>query len=192
LHVVDLVGAAANHIVNHRSLEHIASRTSLQIDFGGGIKTSEDLLTAFDCGAEMVTVGSIAVRNPELVVSWLRHYGAAKIILGADVKDGRIAINGWREESQQELLPFLRYYTEQGVEKVICTDISRDGMLQGTAIELYKQILAAQPDLFLIASGGVSNIDDIRALDEAGIPAVIFGKAFYEGRITWKELYAYL
>ncbi|WP_071145244.1 1-(5-phosphoribosyl)-5-[(5-phosphoribosylamino)methylideneamino]imidazole-4-carboxamide isomerase [Bacteroides ihuae] len=189
LHVVDLDGAASHHVINYRTLEQIATRTSLIIDFGGGIKSDEDLVLAFENGAQMITGGSIAVKNPELFCKWIEQYGSEKIILGADVKDRMIAVNGWKDESTKELLPFLQEYIHKGIQKVICTDIACDGMLQGPAIDLYKEILALHPDLYLIASGGVSCIDDIKALHEAGIPAVIFGKALYEGRITMKELY---
>lgn len=192
LHVVDLDGAASHHIVNYRVLDQIASRTSLIIDFGGGIKSDQDLVIAFENGAEMVTIGSLAVKNPELFLKWLGCYGAEKIILGADVKDNKIAVNGWKDETTQDLFPFLKDYIHHGVEKVICTDISRDGMLDGPSIDLYKEILSQHPNLYLIASGGVSSIDDIYALEEARIPAVIFGKALYEGRITLKELQRFL
>lgn len=187
LHVVDLDGAASHHVVNYRVLDQIASRTSLVIDFGGGIKTDEDLIIAFDNGAQMVTLGSVAVknRNYSKMVDSIRQ---RKIILGADVKDNKISINGWKEESRQELMPFLKDYTKEGVFKVLCTDISRDGMLEGPSIELYKQILADFPDMHLIASGGVSCIEDIIQLEIAKVPAVVFGKALYEGKITLKEL----
>lgn len=188
LHVVDLDGAKSSHVVNYRILDMIASRTSLIIDFGGGIKTDEDLLIAFENGAQMVTLGSIAVKKPDLFKKWLQQYGSEKIILGADVKDNHISINGWKEESQQELIPFLTDYTKEGVRKVLCTDISRDGMLQGPSIELYKQMMKEFPEMHLIASGGVSCLQDIINLDEARIPAVVFGKALYEGRITMKDL----
>ncbi|MDO4165045.1 MAG: 1-(5-phosphoribosyl)-5-[(5-phosphoribosylamino)methylideneamino]imidazole-4-carboxamide isomerase [Bacteroides sp.] len=188
LHVVDLDGAASHHIVNYRILEQIASRTSLIIDFGGGVKSDEDLVIAFENGAQMVTGGSIAVKNPQLFCHWLQMYGSEKIILGADVKDRKIAVNGWKDESTCELFPFLEDYVQKGIRKVICTDIQCDGMLQGPSIALYKEILERNPGLYLIASGGVSNADDIRALEAAGVPAVIFGKALYEGRITMKEL----
>ena len=188
LHVVDLDGAKSSHIVNYKVLDAIAGHTSLVIDFGGGIKTDEDLTIAFEYGAQMVTLGSIAVKNPDLFKSWLHKYGAERIILGADVKDNRISVNGWKEESQQELLPFLADYTQEGIRKVLCTDISRDGMLQGPSIELYRQVMQQFPQMHLIASGGVSNLDDIIRLEEAGIPAVVFGKALYEGRITLKDL----
>lgn len=192
LHVVDLDGAASHHIVNYRTLEQIASRTSLVIDFGGGIKSDEDLILAFDSGADMVTGGSIAVKTPELFTRWLNRYGSEKIILGADVKDHLIAVNGWKDETTTALFPFLDEYIHKGIRKVICTDISRDGMLQGPSIELYKEILEQHSTLRLMASGGVSSMPDIIALDEAGVPGVIFGKALYEGRITMKELYDYL
>lgn len=192
LHVVDLDGAASHHIVNYKVLDQLASRTSLTIDFGGGIKSDEDLKIAFDNGAEMVTIGSLAVKSPELFLKWLNQYGPEKIILGADVKDNNIAVNGWKDETKQDLFPFLQDYIQHGITKVICTDISRDGMLEGPSINLYKEILEKHPGLYLIASGGVSNIDDIIALQEASIPAVIFGKALYEGRIQLKDLICFL
>ena len=188
LHVVDLDGAKSSHVVNYKVLDAIAGHTSLTIDFGGGIKTEEDLVIAFENGAHMVTLGSVAVKKPELFKKWLHQYGAEKIILGADVKDNRISVSGWLEEGPQELMPFLTDYTQEGVSKVLCTDISRDGMLQGPSIELYKQVMQRFPTMHLIASGGVSGVDDIIRLDEAGIPAVVFGKALYEGRITMKDL----
>lgn len=188
LHVVDLDGAASHHIVNYRVLDMIASRTSLIIDFGGGIKTDEDMLIAFENGAQMVTLGSVAVKNPDLFKKWLHQYGAEKIILGADAKDKRIAVSGWMEDSSLELLPFLHDYTKEGIYKVLCTDISKDGMLQGPSIALYKEIMKEFPEMHLIASGGVSCLQDLIALEEAGIPAVVFGKALYEGRITMKDL----
>lgn len=192
LHVVDLDGAASNHVVNYRTLKQIATQTSLTIDFGGGVKSDEDLMIAFENGARMVTGGSIAVKNPELFCRWLQKYGSEKIFLGADVKEHKIAVNGWKDESTCELFPFLKDYVEKGIRKVICTDISCDGMLQGPSTDLYKEILEQHPDLFLIASGGVSCADDIRTLDAAGVPAVIFGKALYEGRITFKELESFV
>lgn len=188
LHVVDLDGAKSKHVVNYRVLERIASRTSLKIDFGGGIKSDEDLVIAFENGAQMVTIGSIASQKPELFLKWLDAYGSDKMILGADTRDGFISVNGWLEESRQELLPYLGEYIKHGVKNVLCTDIHKDGMLQGPSIGLYKQIMSAYPTLHLIASGGVSSLDDIRQLNEAGIPAVVFGKALYEGRFTLKEL----
>ena len=189
LHVVDLDGARSKHVVNYKVLERIAASTSgLVIDFGGGIKSDEDLRIAFDSGASLVTVGSIAATQPEMFIGWLQEYGADRLILGADVKDGRISINGWKEESTQELLPFLDLFIQKGTRHVLCTDISKDGMLQGPATPLYRKIMARYPECRLIASGGVSGMQDIIALDEAGIPAVVFGKAIYEGRISLKEL----
>lgn len=184
LHVVDLDGAASQHIVNYKVLEEIATRTSLIIDFGGGLKTDEDLRIAFESGAQMVTGGSIAVKHPEVFSRWLTVYGVDRIILGADVKDKRIAVSGWREDSELDLFEFVDGYRSQGVTQVICTDIRRDGMLQGPAVDLYREMLARDPELHLIASGGVSGMDDIYRLQEAGVPGVIFGKALYEGRIT--------
>lgn len=188
LHVVDLDGAASHHVVNYRILDMIASRTSLVIDFGGGIKTDEDMLIAFENGAQMVTLGSVAVKKPDLFKKWLNQYGADKIILGADAKDKRIAVSGWLEDSQLDLMDFLHDYTQEGIRKVLCTDISKDGMLQGPSIGLYKEIMEAFPEMHLIASGGVSCLQDIISLEEAGIPAVVFGKALYEGRITMNDL----
>lgn len=190
LHVVDLDGAKSRHIVNSQVLRSIAEETHLMVDFGGGIKTDDDIRTAFDCGAQMVTIGSIAVTQPDLFISWLRQYGADRLILGADVRNGKISINGWKEDSTEDLLPFLRRYVDAGVRNVLCTEISKDGTLQGPATDLYQRVMEAYPGLHLIASGGVSCIDDIRALDAAGIPAVVFGKAIYEGRINLKELIA--
>ena len=188
LHVVDLDGAKSKHIVNSPVLSRITTETQLTVDFGGGIKTDEDIEKAFAAGASMVTVGSIAVTQPELFMGWLAKYGADRMILGADVRNGKISINGWKEDSTEDLLPFLKKYIEAGVKTVLCTEISKDGTLQGPAIELYKEVMAAYPQLHLMASGGVSSIDDIRALDAAGIPAVVFGKAIYEGRIDLREL----
>lgn len=188
LHVVDLDGAKSQHIVNYNIIERIADHTSLVIDFGGGIKTNEDIDIAFASGASLVTVGSVAVKNPKLFSEWLEKYSPAKVILGADVKNGLISINGWKEEGNDQLMPFLQNYVNQGVENVLCTDISKDGMLEGPAIELYKQIMEQFPEMRLIASGGVSCIEDIEALDAAGIPAVVFGKALYEGKIKMEEL----
>ena len=189
LHVVDLDGAKSKHIVNSRVLSSLAKETNMVIDFGGGIKTDQDIETAFESGAQMVTVGSIAVTRPELFMGWLKRYGADRLILGADVRNGKISINGWKEDSTEDLLPFLRKYVDAGVRNVLCTEISKDGTLQGPALELYQSVMKAYPDLHLIASGGVSGIDDIKALDAAGIPAVVFGKAIYEGRINLKELW---
>ena len=189
LHVVDLDGAKSKHIVNDEVLRRITTETNLTVDFGGGIKTDEDIEKAFSAGAAMVTVGSIAVTQPELFIGWLEKYGADRMILGADVRNGKISINGWKEDSAEDLLPFLRKYIDAGVKTVLCTEISKDGTLQGPAIELYKEVMTAYPTLHLIASGGVSSIDDIKALDRAGIPAVVFGKAIYEGKINLNELW---
>jgi phosphoribosylformimino-5-aminoimidazole carboxamide ribotide isomerase len=188
LHMVDLDGAKSKHIVNSPVLSRCATETSLVIDFGGGIKTDEDIKKAFSCGAAMVTVGSIAVTEPEQFMGWLEKYGTERIILGADVRNGKISINGWKEDSSEDLLPFLKKYVDAGVKNVLCTEISKDGTLQGPAIQLYQQVMEAYPQLHLIASGGVSSIDDIKALDAAGIPAVVFGKAIYEGKINLREL----
>lgn len=185
LHIVDLDGARSKHIVNYRVLERIAASVpGMVIDFGGGIKSGEDLRVAFESGATLVTVGSVAATSPELFLDWLQEYGADRLILGADVKNGLISIHGWKEESTQELLPFLSKYLGEGVRHVLCTDISKDGMLQGPAVPLYKEIMKAFPGCGLIASGGVGGMADLIALDEAGIPAVVFGKAIYEGRIS--------
>lgn len=192
LHTVDLDGARSQHVINHKTIERIADHTSLIIDFGGGIKSNEDIDTAFAAGASMVTIGSIAVKNPELFLSWVDKYGPDRIILGADVKNGLISINGWKEEGEEKLLPFIHKYNDKGINNVLCTDISKDGMLQGPAINLYKDIMEEFPQLNLIASGGVSSIKDIRALDEAGIPSVVFGKAIYEGKIKLEELSEFL
>ena len=189
LHVVDLDGAKSKHIINSPVLSHIADETMLEVDFGGGIKTDTDIEEAFRCGASMVTIGSIAVTNPELFLGWLEKYGPDRIILGADVRDGKISINGWKEDSTEDLLPFLKKYIDAGVRKVLCTEISKDGTLAGPAIDLYKRVMDTYPELHLIASGGVSSIDDIKALDAAGIPAVVFGKAIYEGKINLQELW---
>ncbi|SHG04511.1 1-(5-phosphoribosyl)-5-[(5-phosphoribosylamino)methylideneamino] imidazole-4-carboxamide isomerase [Bacteroides luti] len=188
LHVVDLDGAKSHHIVNYHILEKIATQTSLIIDFGGGIKSDEDLNIAFNSGAQMITGGSIAVKEPELFSEWISKYGSDKIILGADVKDKKIAVSGWKEGTDVELMPFLDQYIKKGIKKVICTDIECDGMLQGPSTDLYKEILEEYPSLYLIASGGVSCIDDIIKLEEAKVPAVIFGKALYEGKIQLKDL----
>lgn len=192
LHLVDLDGAKAQHIVNHKVLETITSGTDLIVDFGGGLKTDDDLRIAFECGASMITGGSIAVKNSDVFSSWISRFGGEKIILGADVKNEKIAVGGWLETTELDLMPFIQKFMSQGVSKVICTDISKDGMLQGPAIELYKKMLVEKPDMYLIASGGVSSIRDIELLMEANIPAVITGKAIYEGRIKLNELSRFL
>ncbi len=191
LHLVDLDGAKARHIVNYRVLEQLASHTSLEIDFGGGLKSDEDLRIAFNSGAAMVTGGSIALTVPDVFSRWLQHYGPERIILGADVKDEKIAVNGWQERTDTGLWPFLEDYVAQGVKKCICTDIARDGMLEGPSTELYRRILERFPSLYLVASGGVSSLDDLYRLQEMAMPAVIFGKAIYEGRITLAQIAAF-
>ena len=188
LHVVDLDGARSKHVVNHKVLERMAQATNLVIDFGGGIKTDEDIRIATESGAQMVTVGSVAVTRPDLFLGWLQQLGSERIILGADVKNGRISINGWKEDSSDELIPFLDKYIQKGVQKVLCTEISKDGTLQGPATALYQEIMTQFPQCHLIASGGVSSMNDLKELDQAGIPAVVFGKAIYEGRIALKDL----
>ena len=187
--MVDLDGAKSRHVVNIAALREITRRTGLIVDFGGGIKSGDDLEAVFEAGAEMATAGSIAVTEPDVVFGWIEKYGAERIVLGADVRDGKISISGWKEDSAEELMPFLNRYIEAGVCNVLCTEISRDGTLQGPAVELYRSIMASYPTLHLIASGGVGSDDDILELDEAGIPAVVFGKAFYEGKITLKPVY---
>ncbi|HZK92618.1 MAG TPA: 1-(5-phosphoribosyl)-5-[(5-phosphoribosylamino)methylideneamino]imidazole-4-carboxamide isomerase [Prolixibacteraceae bacterium] len=188
LHLVDLDGAKAHHIVNQKVLESIAANTNLIIDFGGGLKTDEDLKIAFESGASMVTGGSIAVKSPEIFLRWIEKFGAGKIILGADAKNEMIAVAGWQESTEMDIFTFIKNWHSNGIRKIISTDISRDGMLEGAATELYKKILLAVPDAYLIASGGVSSMADILELQNAGIPAVITGKAIYEGRITMKEI----
>ena len=188
LHVVDLDGAKANRIINYRVLERIAASTSLTIDFGGGLKSDKDLQIAFDSGAKMVTGGSIAVKNPEMFQSWIDKYGEKSIILGADCRNNLISICGWTENTEEDIFSFINYWRKQGISKVICTDIGKDGMLDGPNVELYRQIREKDTDIYLIASGGVGCMDDIDRLEAAHIPGVIVGKAIYEGRIDLKEL----
>lgn len=188
LHLVDLDGAKAKRIINHKVLEDIATNTSLTIDFGGGVQSDEDIEKAFASGAAMVTGGSIAVRNKDLFCRWIDKYGNDKIILGADCKNHKIAVSGWQESTSIGIIPFIGDYNQRGTTKVVCTDISKDGMLEGPSTALYKEILSAYPDLYLIASGGVSCLQDILDLESAGVPAVILGKAIYENRVTLKEL----
>lgn len=188
LHLVDLDGAKSKHVVNWKVIERIASATPLVIDFGGGVKTCEDLHIAFDSGASMVTAGSVAVDNAAEVESWILAYGADKIILGADARDGRIAVSGWQRESAHEVVPFISGWMAKGIRQVISTDISVDGTLEGPSVDLYRKILAEIPDVCLIASGGVGCIEDMESLDEAGVPAAIVGKALYEGKIPLKYL----
>lgn len=192
LHLVDLDGAKASGIVNYGILNRIASSTSLIIDFGGGIKTDADIKIAFENGASMVTCGSIAVKSPDKVAEWLELYGEEKIILGTDHRKGKIAYGGWLEDSEVEIFSFIRHYSSIGIKKLISTDIDKDGMLQGPSLEIYQQILDEFQSLYLIASGGVSDIDDVKKLSDIGVPAVIIGKAIYEGKITEKNLRTYL
>lgn len=188
LHLVDLDGAKAKHIVNWKVLEKLASKTQLKIDFGGGIKSDEDLRIAFESGAQQITGGSIAVKEPVKFTSWITTYGADKIILGADAMEGKIAVSGWQEESDLEIENFIKDFVSKGIEYVISTDISKDGMLEGPSFELYQSILKKLPNLKLIASGGVSNMDDLIQLKENGLEGAIVGKALYEGRIQTTEL----
>lgn len=201
LHVVDLDGAKASHIVNYKVLEQIASRTSLKIDFGGGLKSDEDLHIAFESGASQITGGSIAVKNPTVFSSWIEQYGAEKIILGADCNHEKIAISGWQEESELDVIPFIKDYQNKGITYVICTDISKDGMLEGPSFDLYRRILSechaelactegsrSKASLKLIASGGISAYDELPRLQELGCEGVIIGKAIYEHRISLKQL----
>lgn len=192
LHLVDLDGAKASHIVNYKVLEKIASSTNLVIDFGGGLKSDEDIRIAFESGAEMVTGGSIAVKSPDVFESWLQKYGFEKIILGADVSKGKIAVSGWQQDSGEELYPFIEKWMSKGARKVISTEISKDGMLQGPDVDLYKGLQAEFKELEVIASGGVSVIDDLHELAEINVAGVIVGKAIYENRISLKQLEAFL
>ena len=187
LHLVDLDGAKSKQIINHKTLELIASKTNLKVDFGGGIKANDDIRIAFECGANQITGGSIAVQNPTLFQEWISQYGSDKIILGADAKDRKIATHGWLETSELDVIDFIQEYKTKGIDYVICTDIAKDGMLQGTSNELYAEILAAS-DVKLIASGGVSSIDDLIKVKELGCEGAILGKAIYEGRILLKDL----
>ena len=191
LHLVDLDGAKSKHIVNHKVLETIASKTSLKIDFGGGLKTNEDLKIAFECGAQQITGGSIAVKSPETFMRWLDQYGSEKIILGADIKGTHIAIEGWLKTSEQTLFDFVHDYKKKGVKYVICTDISKDGMLEGPAFDLYKRLLAKE-EIKLIASGGISKFEELPQLQDLGCEGVIIGKAIYENRISLKQLENYV
>jgi phosphoribosylformimino-5-aminoimidazole carboxamide ribotide isomerase len=189
---VDLDGAKAKSIVNHRVLEKLATHTGLKIDFGGGLKSDTDLKIAFDCGAYQITGGSVAVKNPEIFNQWLVEYGSDKIILGADVKGDRIAVSGWMETSEESIFPFVKKYQKEGVQYVICTDISKDGMLEGPAFTLYQSLLTACPEIKLIASGGVSDIEELPRLANLGCEGVIIGKAIYEKKISLKRLESYI
>ncbi|MDR1644929.1 MAG: 1-(5-phosphoribosyl)-5-[(5-phosphoribosylamino)methylideneamino]imidazole-4-carboxamide isomerase [Tannerellaceae bacterium] len=188
LHVVDLDGARAGRIIHYKVLERLSTRTSLTIDYGGGLKQEEDLRIAFDSGAQMATGGSVAVKDPEAFATWIATFGSNRILLGADARNGKIAVAGWEETTGEDLIPFIQTWQRKGITQVISTDISRDGTLRGPSIEMYREIRRAMPDLYVIASGGVASVADIEQLEEAGIPAVIFGKAFYEGRIRGAEL----
>ena len=188
LHLVDLDGAKAQRIINYRILERIAAKTQLHIDFGGGLKSDDDLRIAFECGAKQVTGGTIAVKAPELFLEWLRRYGSEAIILGADFRDGHIAVSGWQESSTRELLPFLKDYLNKGVRYAISTDVSKDGLLQGSARATYEEIRSELPELQLIASGGVTGMEELEQLRAIGCYGAIVGKALYEGRIALKEL----
>lgn len=188
LHLVDLDGAKASHIINYRVLENIATHTGLVIDFGGGVKSDEDLHIAFDSGAAMVTGGSIAVKQPDVMLRWLAVHGSDRIILGADARDGKIATNGWHESSDRDVIDFIEDYVGKGITQTICTDIACDGTLQGPSVELYRKILERCPGLQLIASGGIGSMADMEKLGEAGITQAIAGKAIYEGKITLKEI----
>ena len=188
LHLVDLDGAKSNYIINYKILEQIATKTTLKIDFGGGLKSDEDLKIAFECGANQVTGGSIAIKNPTVFENWIQKYSADKIILGADANNKKIAISGWLEESTQEVVPFIKNYQSKGIEYVICTDIAKDGMLEGPSFDLYQEILEQTNACKLIASGGISSFDELPKLAELGCEGTIFGKAIYEGRIRLKQL----
>ncbi|MFN3137315.1 MAG: 1-(5-phosphoribosyl)-5-[(5-phosphoribosylamino)methylideneamino]imidazole-4-carboxamide isomerase [Allomuricauda sp.] len=193
LHLVDLDGAKSKHIVNYKVLETIALKTNLQIDFGGGLKSGDDLHVAFESGAHQITGGSIAVKDRDAFLSWLSTYGARKIILGADAHHGKVAVSGWQEESDLELIPFVQEYQSEGIEYVICTDISKDGMLQGPAFDLYQKMLSeTKKGLNLIASGGISTFDELPKLADIGCEGTIIGKAIYEGKISLKQLEHYI
>ncbi len=196
LHLVDLDGAKSKHIVNHKILEQIASKTGLMIDFGGGLKSDKDLEIAFECGARQITGGSIAVKDREIFKSWVQKFGSDKIILGADANNEKVAVSGWQEESEEELIPFIQSYQNEGVKYVICTDISKDGMLEGPSFELYNRILRettnSEKSINLIASGGISTFDELPELAEMGCEGTIIGKAIYEGRISLKQLENYI
>jgi phosphoribosylformimino-5-aminoimidazole carboxamide ribotide isomerase len=192
LHLVDLDGAKSNHVVNARTLDSIVSKTNLIVDFGGGIKSDNDINLAFNCGAAQVTIGSIAVTNPELFIRWIQKFDPEKVILGADVKDKRIAIEGWNSVSENNLIEFLKFYVEKGVKYIICTDISKDGMLQGSSLNLYEELAVSFPNTKIIASGGITNVSEIEILDSKGIFGAIIGKAIYEGNIKLNDLKKFL
>lgn len=188
LHLVDLDGAKAKKIINHKVLEKICTQTRLHVDFGGGVQDNENLKIAFEYGAKQVTGGSVAFKNPQLFEQWLTEFGGEKIILGADCQNEMIAISGWEEKTTVSVFDFIKDFQKKGAKYAICTDISKDGLLAGTSIELYKKIISQMPDIQLIASGGVTDMDDVKKLAEIGCFGAIIGKAIYEGRITVKEL----
>ena len=194
LHLVDLDGAKAKEIINYKVLEQIATKTNLKVDFGGGLKSDEDLHIAFNSGAKQITGGSIAVKNPNLFTKWLETYGSTKIILGADSLNGNIAVSGWQESSDEELIPFIKNYQSKGIQYVICTDISKDGMLEGPSTKLYSEIIdqcsnaSKNQSIKLIASGGVTSVEDIEALKAIGCEGAIIGKALYENKISIYDL----
>lgn len=188
LHLVDLDGAKARKIINARVLEQICQATSLRVDFGGGVQSDGDISLAFSLGAKQVTGGSIAVKKPDLFTAWLDAYGGSKLILGADAKNRKIAISGWEETTEMDLIDFIKGYQKKGVQYVICTDVARDGLLQGPSLELYKEIMQEIPEIKLIASGGVASVKDLEELESAGVYGTIVGKAYYEGRISLDEL----
>ncbi len=192
LHLVDLDGAKSSQIVNYKILEQIASKTTLKIDFGGGLKSDSDLKIAFESGANQITGGSIAVKNRALFKKWIAEYGADKIILGADATNEKVAVSGWLEDSNEDLIPFVKEYQSNGIQYVICTDIAKDGMLEGPSFDLYAKILDQAPGLKLIASGGISTFDELPKLAELGCEGTIIGKAIYEGRISLKQLENYI
>lgn len=192
LHLVDLDGTREKRVINHRVLEQIASRTSLVIDAGGGLRTDEDVHVVFESGAHMVTGGSIAVKDRPTFMGWLKQYGPERIILGADFKAGKISVSGWHEETSLDLMEFIAGYSELGIKKAICTDIEKDGMLEGPSMDTYTRIKQEQQALFLMASGGISNMKDIELLEEAGIDGVIVGKAIYENKISLKTVESYI
>lgn len=190
LHVVDLDGAKAKRIINYKVLERIAANTRLKVDFGGGLKSDEDIRIAFESGAHQVTGGTVAVKDPDLFLGWLERHGSERIILGSDFKDGKIAVSGWQEQSERELMPFLADYMDKGVRYTICTDVSKDGLLQGSAVSLYREIRTEFPELRLIASGGITNMEELEELHNIGCYGAIIGKAIYEGHLTMADLTA--
>jgi len=192
LHLVDLDGAKAKKIVNAEVLERICAGTSLQVDFGGGIQADEEIEKAFSLGAKQVTGGSIAVKNPALFEAWIANYGSEKIIIGAEGKNKKIAVGGWEETTSVDLIPFIKDYVAKGISYVICTDVAKDGLLQGASVDLYKEILQEIPGVKLIASGGVSSVADLEELEKIGVYGTIVGKAYYEGRVTLEELAAFV